>query len=104
MLQAGLQPTSLDFTEDPDIGQGRTAKKSKKEVGTPPPAAQKKLTDGQNPVAALNEIKPGLVWECSETGSSPSLKKFHMKFSMDGMVSIRQAVLFHLSGGFFAHN
>jgi len=39
---------------------------------------------GQNPVMTLNEMRPGLSFECSESGSSPATKRFTMKVIIDG--------------------
>jgi hypothetical protein len=33
----------------------------------------------KNPVMSLNELKPGLVYECSEDGDTPLTKKFTMR-------------------------
>ena len=93
----GMTPNhnAMDFTSDTEIGQemkpfndsnvsdislenldnsslsinnDNTTPKSK----VPPPG-------GQNPVMTLNELKPGLSFECSESGTSPATKRFTMK-------------------------
>jgi len=98
----GLAPThinTMDFTSDTEIGQDmkpfndsnrsdisldslnnssssipfdNTTPKTK----VPPP-------DNQNPVMTLNELKPGLRFECSESGTSPATKRFKMTVSID---------------------
>ena len=44
----------------------------------------KKFSAGQNPLMTLNEVRPGLSWECSESGHSPATKKFCMKLQIEG--------------------
>ena len=44
----------------------------------------KKFSAGQNPLMTLNEVRPGLSWECSESGHSPATKKFCMKVQIEG--------------------
>ena len=39
---------------------------------------------GQNPVMTLNEMRPGLSFECSESGTSPATKRFTMKVIIEG--------------------
>ena len=44
----------------------------------------RKISAGQNPLMTLNEVRPGLSWECSESGNSPATKKFCMKVQIEG--------------------
>ena len=39
----------------------------------------------KNPVMSLNELKPGLAYECAETGSTPLTKQFTMSVLIDGV-------------------
>ena len=92
---------SQDFTADPVIGDENKGENSsnvdilhtneeEEEAVKPSPAPAKKtkpakkFSAGQNPLMTLNEARPGLCWECSETGHSPVTKKFCMKVVIDG--------------------
>ena len=92
---------SPDFTADPVIGDENKGENSsnvdilhnneeEEEAVKPSPAPAKKtkpakkFSAGQNPLMTLNEARPGLCWECSETGHSPVTKKFCMKVVIDG--------------------
>ena len=84
-----------DFTSDPVIvdenkdknstqeeqGEGE---KSAKQPAVKKTKPAKKISAGQNPLMTLNELKPGLSWECSETGHSPATKRFSMKVVIEG--------------------
>ena len=84
-----------DFTSDPVIGdenkdenstqeeQGE-GEKSVKQPAVKKTKPAKKISAGQNPLMTLNELKPGLSWECSETGHSPATKRFSMKVVIEG--------------------
>ena len=92
-----VDPTQ-DFTADPVIGDENKDDNNsnispgnieiKEEESVQPPAKKtkpaKRFSLGQNPLMTLNEVKPGLSWECSETGHSPATKKFCMKVLIDG--------------------
>ena len=45
---------------------------------------KERVSAGQNPLMTLNEFRPGLTWECSETGTTPATKKFCLKTTIDG--------------------
>ena len=84
----------MDFTADVNFGvngKQNEFKTEKAEVEDSPAEAKgkktkpaKKISAGQNPLMTLNELKPGLAWNCSETGHSPATKKFCMKTEIDG--------------------
>jgi len=46
-------------------------------VGSPAPGGDK------NPCMMLNELKPGVVYDCHESGESPATKRFTMKVTVD---------------------
>ena len=84
-----------DFTSDPVIVDENKDKNSTQEEqgegekSVKHPAVKKtkpakKISAGQNPLMTLNELKPGLSWECSETGHSPATKRFSMKVVIEG--------------------
>ena len=85
---------NMDFTADDNIigtNNGKEVKTEKPEVESSPAEPKgkktkpaKKVSAGQNPLMTLNELKPGLAWNCSETGHSPATKKFCMKTDIDG--------------------
>ena len=52
-----------------------------------PPLAKKAKSSGyvdKNPVMLLNEIRPGLKYTTSESGDSPTTKRFVVKVDIDG--------------------
>ena len=90
---------AMDFTKDTDIGEepnqfdqstysetinepfhSSLNTSSGSEKSTP---KSKLPQPGQNPVMTLNEMKPGLSFECSESGTSPATKRFTMKVIID---------------------
>lgn len=98
-------PRNSDFTEDDNFGNGKEkvedsngkdTPNNDKSTGSSPSVKKKKdskkLSSSQNPLMALNEVKPSLEWTCSQTGNSPATNKFHMKTEIDGEVFEGQGV------------
>jgi len=94
----GMSPyqNAMDFTKDTEIGEelnqfdqhsySDTSYEELKHSNINVSSGSEKLTPkskvpqaGQNPVMTLNEMRPGLSFECSESGSSPATKRFTMK-------------------------
>jgi len=103
----GMSPyqNAMDFTKDTDIGeetyqfeQSSYSDTSHEDLnhsnlntssgsGSEKSTAKSKIPQpGQNPVMTLNEMKPGLSFECSESGTSPATKRFTMKVTIDDRV------------------
>jgi len=91
----GIIPSqnNADFTSDVDfddeyfapvIDINENADDMTKVNKTPKNIKERSFTEGQNPVMTLNEMKPGLSFECLETGTSPATRRFIMKVSIDG--------------------
>jgi len=85
-----LSPASTDLTKTnasikPDSGaQTDSSSKAKKQQNTGGGSALDQL---KNPVMSLNELRPGLTFECSEIGSNPdNAKKFRTTVTVDGKV------------------
>ena len=102
----------IDFTEDMLIDTGGSAGgqtaintfvDEKEKMATKPPAlatttaaveekkpvekdktAAPAVNEYKNPIMSLNELKPGLVYECSETGSTAATKRFKTTVVVDG--------------------
>jgi len=72
--ESNISDTTFDSLNNSNssLPVDNTTPKSK----VPPPG-------GQNPVMTLNEMKPGLSFECSESGTSPATKRFTMTVSID---------------------
>ena len=93
MVPAAPQ-SSMDFTEDVDISVKSEKDDDQEQVTTPDNQKRKKEkpdkvktpNTGQNPMMTLNELRPGLVWECTELGHSPATKKFCFKTMIQGQV------------------
>jgi len=98
----GMTPVhnAMDFTSDTEIGQdikpfndSASSDTSFDNFSSPPvpslppapltPKSKVPPPGGQNPVMTLNELKPGLSFECSESGTSPATKRFTMKVFID---------------------
>jgi len=64
------------------------AKKLKVETPKSGKVASVVTTPGadKNPCMMLNELKPGIAYECNESGESPATKRFTMKVTVDGHV------------------
>jgi len=93
----GMSPfqNGMDFTSDTEIGQemkqfdlSNNSDTSFDEFNNSnssmnnenvTPKSKVSPQGGQNPVMTLNELKPGLVYDCSESGTSPATKRFMMK-------------------------
>jgi len=103
----GMSPylNAMDFTKDTDIGeetyqfeQSSYSDTSHEDLnhsnlntssgsGSEKSTAKSKIPQpGQNPVMTLNEMRPGLSFECSESGTSPATKRFTMKVTIDDRV------------------
>lgn len=94
---------SSDFAADVALEpavSGVTKFEKEGSIDTPSPAKKPKLETPQsgkvssvlspggdkNPCMMLNELKPGIVYECKESGESPATKRFTMKVTVDGQV------------------
>ena len=96
-------PQNSDFTEDDtfarvkkEIEKGEEISKDTKNDEPSASAKKKKdskkLSSSDNPLMALNELKPQLEWTCSQTGNTPATNKFHMRTEIDGQVFEGQGV------------
>ena len=100
-------PPNGDFTEDDAFGKAKKEKRDETETKQKAQDAQnnesspangkkkkdsKKLSSSQNPLMALNEVKPSLEWTCSQTGNTPATNKFHMRTEIDGEMFEGQGV------------
>eukprot|EP00092_Neocalanus_flemingeri_P029434 GFUD01031960.1.p1 GENE.GFUD01031960.1~~GFUD01031960.1.p1 ORF type:complete len:688 (-),score=250.66 GFUD01031960.1:145-2208(-) len=100
----GLAPThinTMDFTSDTEIGQemqmrpfnesnvsdislDTSMNNSCSSIPHDNTTNKQAATPGdQNPVMTLNELKPGLSFDCAESGTSPATKRFTMKVLID---------------------
>ena len=99
-------PQNGDFTEDDAFGKVKQEKDknvdfneasndTKIEESSPSVKKKKdskKLSSSDNPLMALNELRPQLEWTCSQTGNTPATNKFHMRTEIDGAVYEGQGV------------
>ena len=99
-------PQNSDFTEDDAFGKVKQEKEkdddnkeasngAKIEESSPSVKKKKdskKLSSSDNPLMALNELRPQLEWTCSQTGNTPATNKFHMRTEIDGAVYEGQGV------------
>ena len=97
MGKAPLIENGIDFTEDSAMETGPTfageAKpplqpvvgKEKKNPEISPAPASPVISEFKNPVMSLNELKPGLTYECSETGATAATKRFVTTVTVDNI-------------------
>ena len=100
-------PQNGDFTEDDAFGKVKKEKDDKDvdykeasndaKIEESSPSVKKKkdskkLSSSDNPLMALNELRPQLEWTCSQTGNTPATNKFHMRTEIDGTVYEGQGV------------
>ncbi len=80
--------TATTVSTVPSLEVVEEERQTKEDTTTSGPAKKtkpaKKFSAGQNPLMTLNEVRPGLSWECSESGHSPATKKFCMRLQIEG--------------------
>ena len=100
MGKAPVVENGIDFTEDSSLETGPTTINTfaavtkpssepvvgkEKKVAEAGPLAPPAISEFKNPVMSLNELKPGLTYECSETGASAATKRFVTTVTVDNI-------------------
>ena len=101
MGKAPLIENGIDFTEDSAMETGPTTintfageakpplepvvgkEKKTQELSSAPTSPV--ISEFKNPVMSLNELKPGLAYECSETGATAATKRFVTTVTVDNI-------------------